>query len=87
MLGELRVMQQVSDYEFAVEIWVLRSGVNNNRWNYQNIEKHYLSFAGKPILCAYVGEKIGDGHNMRKTRDPGQEKPITPLPTGRRNGS
>lgn len=70
MLGELRVMQQVSDYEFAVEIWVLRSGVNNNRWDYQNIEKHYLSFAGKPILCAYVGEKIGDGHNMRKTRDP-----------------
>ena len=68
--GELRVLNKVSPYEFAVEIWVIREGKNNNNWDYKNLEKYYQSFAGTPILCAYVGNKIGDGHNMREVRDP-----------------
>lgn len=67
--GELRVMQRLSDYEFGVELWIMRDGLNRNGWDYRNIEKHYLSFVGQPILCAYVADKIGDGHNMREKID------------------
>ena len=67
--GELRVTQRISDYEFGVELWVMREGVNNNRWDYRNLEEHYRTFAGTPILCAYVGGEVGDGHNMREKRD------------------
>ena len=69
-LGELKVTQQLSPYEFGVELWVIREGINRNRWDYQNIEKCYQSFLGTPILCAYVNEQVGDGHNMQVRRDP-----------------
>ena len=67
--GELRVLRKLSDYEFGVELWVLRDGPNENNWDFQNLEDNYLTFQGKPILCAYVGSRIGDGHNMRERRD------------------
>lgn len=70
MSGELRVMQRLSKYEFGVELWVMRSGLNENHWDYRNMREHYLTFVGQPILCAYVGRKVGDGHNMREVRDP-----------------
>jgi hypothetical protein len=63
--GEIRILRKLNKYEFAVEIRVMREGINNNRWDYRNLRKHYLSFLGQPILIAYVGKKIGDGHNMR----------------------
>ena len=68
--GELRVMQRLNEYEFGVELWVMRSGLNDNNWDYRNMREHYLTFVGQPILCAYVGRKVGDGHNMREVRDP-----------------
>lgn len=68
--GELRVMQRLSEYEFGVELWVMRSGLNENHWDFRNMREHYLTFVGQPILCAYVGRKVGDGHNMREVRDP-----------------
>lgn len=68
--GELRVLQKLNQYEFAVEIWIMRSGVNRNRWDFQNIEQHYRSFAGQPILTAYVGQQVGDGHNSQTKVDP-----------------
>ena len=68
--GELRVMQKLNEYEFGVELWIMRNGVNRNNWDYRNIGKHYLSFLGQPILVAYVMEQVGDGHNMRIKRDP-----------------
>lgn len=73
--GRLNVLRQLNPYEFAVEVAIMRSGLNNNKWDYRNIEKHYLTFLGQPILIAYVGNKIGDGHNMRIIRMPdgGQE--------------
>lgn len=67
--GELRVTQKLSDYEFGVEIWVMREGKNRNNWDYRNLDKHYLTFVGRPILCAYVRDKIGDGHNMAEKFD------------------
>ena len=68
--GELRVMQRLSEYEFGVELWVMRSGLNENHWDFRNMREHYLTFVGQPILCAYVGRKVGDGHNMREVQDP-----------------
>lgn len=68
--GQLRVLQRLSPYEFGVELWLMRDGPNENKWNYQNLEKYYLSFVGRPILIAYVMGKIGDGHNSRMRMDP-----------------
>ena len=68
--GELRVMQRLNEYEFGVELWIMRSGLNRNNWDYRNMREHYLTFVGQPILCAYVGRKVGDGHNMREVWDP-----------------
>ena len=69
LYGELRVTQKLSDYEFGVELWVIREGENRNKWDYRNLEKYYKTFVGQPILCAYVGEQVGDGHNMKEKRD------------------
>lgn len=86
VMGQLKVLQAVNKYEFAVEIRVIRSGVNNNKWNYQNIDKYYQTFCGKPILCAYVGQQIGDGHNMKMVIDPktGEKRPSFMDPTAER---
>lgn len=61
--GQLKVLQRVSRYEFAVELWMMRDGVNENKWDFQNVDKYYQTFAGTPILIAYVGNRVGDGHN------------------------
>lgn len=68
--GELRVMQQLSQHEFGVELWLMRDGRNANSWDFRNLEEHYLTFVGQPILVAYVLGQIGDGHNMKLKRDP-----------------
>lgn len=68
--GTLKVLQRLNEYEFGVELWVMREGVNRNRWNYQNLRQHYLTFLGQPLLVAYVGNQVGDGHNMAKRWDP-----------------
>lgn len=70
LLGELRVTQQLSPYEFGVELWVIREGVNRNKWDYRNMDGCYLTFLGTPILCAYVNDRVGDGHNMEVRQDP-----------------
>lgn len=64
--GELRVMQKLTEYEFGVELWIMRDGVNDNGWDFRNVDKYYQTFLGTPILCAYVAGQIGDGHNMRE---------------------
>ena len=68
--GTLRVMQRLSEYEFGVELWVMREGENSNKWDYRNLRDYYKTFIGQPILIAYVGRQVGDGHNMDKRRDP-----------------
>lgn len=69
-LGELRVLERLNKYEFGVSLKLIRSGANRNKWDYQNIEQHYLSFVGQPILCAFPRGKIGDGHNSKIVTDP-----------------
>ena len=68
--GSVKLLRRLNKYEFAVEIRVMREGLNNNTWDYRNLDKHYKTFLGQPILIAYVGSKIGDGHNMRQVRLP-----------------
>lgn len=68
--GTLKVTQRLNEYEFGVELWVLREGENRNKWDYQNLAEYYKTFVGQPILVAYVGRQVGDGHNMQKRRDP-----------------
>ena len=74
-IGKLHVLQRLNEYEFGVEIEIMRSGVNRNKWDYQNVEEHFRTFTGAPILVAYRNgaaspKDIGDGHNMVKRRDP-----------------
>ena len=69
--GELRVLQKLNDYEFAFEADILRDGpVQGGRWVFENIRENYKTFAGRPVLVAYIGGKVGDGHNSRDRRDP-----------------
>lgn len=68
--GQLKVLQKISNFEFAVEFWLMRDNVNRNNWSYKNLDKYYLTFVGRPILIAYVNGKVGDGHNYRVRRDP-----------------
>lgn len=67
--GTLKVLERLNPYEFRVEVAIMREGVNRNRWDYRNLAEHYKTFIGQPILIAYVGNKIGDGHNMREEID------------------
>lgn len=60
----------MNKYEFAVELEVMREGMNRNRWNYRNMQDNYLTFLGTPILVAYVNGQVGDGHNMREKVNP-----------------
>lgn len=68
-LGTLRVLQQDSDLNWDVRIEIMRSGLNDNGWDYRNIGRYASTFRGTPILCAYLpGGRIGDGHNMTERR-------------------
>lgn len=69
-IGELRVMERLNNYEFAFEADILRTGpVQGGRWEFGELEKNYLTFAGKPVLIAYVNGKVGDGHNAAERTD------------------
>lgn len=63
------MLKKDNDLCYSVEIEVMRGGVNRNNWDYRNIKQYADSFKGCPILTAYVGSKIGDGHNMDEKID------------------
>ena len=37
--GEIRFLRKLNKYEFAVEIRVMREGLNNNKWDYRNLRR------------------------------------------------
>ena len=86
--GELRVLWQVNEYLYDVELWLLNAEVNRNKWKFINLEEHRALFAGTPILIAYInkGAGIGDGHNFELRRDPktGKERPSFTAETAER---
>ena len=71
--GELRLLSDKKNLRQKVELRLLNGMVNRNNWRYDNIEENAkranTGIADTPILCAYVGNKIGDGHNFQMTRD------------------
>ena len=69
----IKVLAQDSDLNYDVLITCMRSGVNRNKWDYQNVEMYAQSFKGTPILCAFVNGKIGDGHNFQEIEKPDGE--------------
>ena len=67
--GKLRVLSKEDEFLYKVEVWLLNSEVNRNNWQYLNLDEHRHLFADTPILVAYAGGKVGDGHNFRMKRD------------------
>lgn len=65
-VGEIRFLQQESDFIFPVELWLLNDAINRNNWKFINHVEHREMWAGKPILVAYVddGRTVGSGHNQ-----------------------
>lgn len=67
--GKMRVLSKEDEFLYKVEVWLLNSEVNRNNWQYLNLDEHRHLFADTPILVAYTGGKVGDGHNFRMKRD------------------
>lgn len=70
MKGRLVVLSQDDQLNYEVRLEVMRSGLNRNNWDYQNIAQYAQTFRGTPILCAVVNGEWGDGHNTREETDP-----------------
>ena len=69
LTGKLKVLNRSGNYLFPVELWMLNDLKNRNDWLYEGVEQSAKKFLGKPILTAYVGGKVGDGHNFRYEED------------------
>ena len=69
--GRLQILSRDKDLNYEVELAVLRSGVNRNKWDFRNVERYADTFLGTPILCAFPDGQIGDGHNMKEYKDDG----------------
>ncbi|MBR5285444.1 MAG: hypothetical protein IKU30_00960 [Clostridia bacterium] len=67
--GELKILSQIDGWKQKVELWLLNDKTNNNNWRYENLAEHMRLFAQTPILVAYVGNRVGDGHNFEETKD------------------
>lgn len=67
--GVLKLLAEERGLKQKVELWLLNSEVNRNNWKYVNLEAHRALFAQTPILVAYVGTQIGDGHNFDRIRN------------------
>ena len=65
--GELRILAERDKWRQRVELRLLNKNQTANKWRYENLEEHKNLFAKTPILCAYVGNRIGDGHNFEET--------------------
>lgn len=67
--GSIRICSTSNSEIYGVRLELLNGKKNRNNWVYENIERHLEDFAGKPILYAVVGSKIGDGHNFEIVKD------------------
>ena len=72
--GKLRVLSKEDEFLYRVEVWLLNSEVNRNNWQYLNLDEHRKLFVDTPILVAYTGGRVGDGHNFRMKRDENGEE-------------
>lgn len=68
-IGELKLLAETKDWYQKVELWLLNDITNRNNWRYERLDEHKKLFAGTPILVAYVGNSVGDGHNFEEVRN------------------
>lgn len=68
-VGSMRVLEREKPFLYRVEVKLLNDKTNRNNWRYEKLEEHRHLFADTPILVAYVGNKVGDGHNFQIKRD------------------
>lgn len=68
-IGELKMLAETKDWYQKVELWLLNDITNCNNWRYERLDEHKKLFAGTPILVAYVGNSVGDGHNFEEVRN------------------
>lgn len=68
-IGELKMLAETKDWYQKVELWLLNDITNRNNWRYERLDEHKKLFAGTPILVAYVGNNVGDGHNFEEVRN------------------
>ena len=68
--GVLRLLEEKKGWRQKVEVKLLNSKVNRNNWQYLNLEQHKHLFAETPLLVAYKGKQIGDGHNYDEVYAP-----------------
>ena len=69
-IGSLRLLTETEGLLQKVEVRLLNSEVNRNNWQYLNLEEHRRLFADTPLLVAYRGKKVGDGHNFDEVQNP-----------------
>lgn len=69
-VGLLKILAEKDGWKQKVELWLLNSEVNRNNWQYLNLEEHKDLFSETPILIAYKGDQLGDGHNFDKVELP-----------------
>lgn len=67
--GELRLLEKKEKRRQAVELWLLNNETTLNGGRYTKLEEHKKGFLNTPILTAYIGDKIGDGHNFKEVFD------------------
>ena len=70
MEAQIKVLAQDSDLNYDVTVRCIRNGLNRNHWSYQNVAEYAQTYVGVPILCAYVGDQIADGHNFTEIKKP-----------------
>lgn len=68
--GSLRVLSEGEGLKQKVEVMLLNDEINRNNWRYLNLKEHRKLFADTPLLVAYKGKKVGDGHNFDEVRNP-----------------
>ena len=69
-VGSLRILSEEEGLKQKVEVLLLNGEVNRNNWRYENLDEHRKLFAETPLLVAYKGNQIGDGHNFDEVRNP-----------------
>lgn len=72
--GKLRLLERQTEFLYPIEIWLVNDQVNRNKWQYPSVVQKKDLFAGTPILVAYIGNRVGDGHNFQTRRDENGEE-------------
>lgn len=72
VLNEAKVVVLGQDdfKNYLVELDMMRSGPNENNWDFQNVAEYAQTFVNQPILIAYEGDRTGGGHNHTEKIDP-----------------